>query len=157
VGRGTTAGKARITGIIGFAGDPALAERLHEIGHSDGIEQLVLDSDDVHRRRLRVRTDKGTDCLIALPPDQPLGDGAVLVLEKDRAIVVRLAEQHWLKLAPRDAAAALELGYFAGNLHWRVKFQDAQLLVALEGPKADYLARLGLFLDDGRALEVRDD
>ena len=149
--------EARITKIIGFASDPALAERLHKIDHADRIEQLVLDADDVHRRRLRARTDKGTDCLIALPPDQPLGDGAVLALEEDWAIVVRLAEERWLKLAPRDEAAALELGYLAGNLHWRVKFQDARLLVALEGPKEDYLARLRLFLDDGRAVEVSDD
>ena len=149
--------ETRITEIIGFASDPALAERLHEIGHADRIEQILLDTDDVHRRRLRARTDKGRDCLIALPLDQPLGDGAVLALEQDWAIVVRLAEEHWLKLAPRDEAAALVLGYFAGNLHWRVKFQDARLLVALEGPKEDYLARLRLFLDDGRAVEVSDD
>ena len=149
--------EARISAIIGFASDPALAGRLHDIGHAGHVEQLVLDADDVHRRRLRARTDKGTDCLIALPMDQSLGDGAVLALEEDWAIVVRLAEQRWLKLAPRDAAAALELGYFAGNLHWRVKFQDARLLVALEGPKQDFLARLGPFLDDDRAVEVGDD
>ncbi len=149
--------EVRITEIIGFASDPAVAGRLHDIGHGDGIEQLVLNSDDVHRRRFRARTEKGTDCLIALPPDQPLGDGAVLALEEDWAIVVRLAEQHWLKLAPRDAAAAIELGYFAGNLHWRVKFHHDRLHVALEGPKADYLARLAGFFDDGRAVEVTDD
>ena len=149
--------EARITGIIGFASDPALAGRLHDIGHAGRVEQLVLDSDDVHRRRLRARTDKGTDCLIALPPDQSLGDGAVLALEEDWAIVVRLTEERWLELAPRDAAAALELGYFAGNLHWRVKFRGTRLLVALEGPKSDYLARLSSFLDDGRAVEVGDD
>lgn len=147
----------RITEIIGFANDPAIAGRLHDIGHGDGIEQLVLDSEDVHRRRLRAQTDKGTDCLIALPPGQPLVDGAVLALAENWAIVVRLAEQHWLELAPRDEAAALELGYFAGNLHWRVKFRDARILVALEGPKEDYLARLRLFFDDGRAVEVSDD
>jgi urease accessory protein len=149
--------EVRITEIIGFASEPAVAGRLHDIGHGDGLEQLVLDSDDVHRRRLRARTDKGTDCLIALPPNQPLGDGAVLALEENWAIVVHLAEQHWLQLAPRDEAAALELGYFAGNLHWRVKFRGARILVALEGPKEDYLARLRLFLDDGRAAEVSDD
>ena len=147
----------RITEIIGFANDPVLAARLHDIRHAGRIEHLVLDPDDVARRRLRARIDTGTVCLIALPRDQPLGDGAVLALEEDRAIVVRLAEQRWLKLAPRDPAAALQLGYFAGNFHWRVKFQGARLLVALEGPKEDYLARLRLFLDDGRATEVSDD
>ena len=61
--------------IVGFSSDQALAERLHEIGHADRIEQLFLDTNDVHRHCLRARTDKGTDCLIALPLDQPLGDG----------------------------------------------------------------------------------
>ena len=149
--------ETRITKIIGFASELALAARLHDVGHAGCVEHLVLNPDDVARRRLRARGDKGTDCLIALPRDQPLGDGAILALEEKWAIVVRLAEQRWLKIAPRDPAAALQLGYFAGNLHWRVKFESDRLLVALEGPKEDYLARLGLFLDDGRATEVSDD
>jgi urease accessory protein len=93
--------ETRITEIVGFASDPALVGRLHDIGHGGGIEHLVLNPDDVQRRRLRARTDKGRDCLIALPLDQPLGDGAVLALAEDWAIVVRLAEQRWLTLAPR--------------------------------------------------------
>ncbi len=47
--------------IVGFSSDQALAERLHEIGHADRIEQLFLDTNDVHRHCLRARTDKGTD------------------------------------------------------------------------------------------------
>lgn len=147
-----TAMEIRVSKILGFASEPALAERLHDLAHAGGhVEHLMLAREDVHRRRLRGRTDGGTDCLIALPRDQALGDGAVLALEKTRAIVVRLAEERWLALAPRDSAAALELGYFAGNLHWRVKFDEGRLLVALEGPEGDYLARLKPFLDDGRA------
>lgn len=143
--------EVRITEVLGFASDPDLAERLHELDHVGRVERLLLGQDDVHRRRLRARTDRGTDCLIALPRDQALGDGAVLLLEPSHAVVVRLDEERWLPLEPRDAAAALELGYFAGNLHWRVRFGGARLLVALEGPEADYLARLQPFLDDGRA------
>ena len=144
-----------ITQIVGFASEPALAERLHRLGHAGRVEYLPLELQDVHRRRLRAATDRGTECLVALPRDQTLADGAVLVLEEDRAIVVRLAEERWLALAPRDAAAALELGYFAGNLHWRVRFEGQRLLIALEGPEDDYLARLAPFLEDRRAR--RDD
>jgi len=143
--------EARVTRLVGFASQPELAERLHDLGHAGRIEYLVLHGEDVRRRRLRARTDQGTDCLIALPADQALGEGAVLLLEVDRAIVVRLAAQRWLGLVPRDKASALELGYFAGNLHWRVRFDGARLLVALEGPEEDYIARLEPFLDDGRA------
>ncbi len=149
--------EVRITEVLGFASDPELAERLHELDHAGRVERLMLGRDDVHRRRLRARTDQGTDCLIALPRDQRLGDGAVLVLEPAHAVVVRLTEERWLALKPRDAAAALELGYFAGNLHWRVRFEGGHLLVALEGPEEDYLARLQPFLDDGRARRAGDD
>ena len=147
----------RLTRILGFASEPALAERLHRLDHASGVEYLHLTRDDVHRRRLRARTDKGTDCLIALPRDQSLADGAILALEARRAIVVRLAEERCLSLVPRDAASALELGYFAGNMHWRVRFAEGRLLVALEGPEGDYLARLHPFLADGRVRRTNDD
>ena len=55
------------------------------------------------------------------------------------------------------SAAALELGYFAGNLHWRVRFEGERLLVALEGPEEDYLSRLKPFLDVGRARRAERD
>ncbi|MEE8534438.1 MAG: urease accessory protein UreE [Kiloniellales bacterium] len=144
-----------ITRILGFASEPELAERLHALDHAGRVEILPLEQQDVHRRRLRATTDRGTECLVALPRDQVLGDGAVLVLEDERAIVVRLTEERWLALVPRDAVAALELGYFAGNLHWRVRFDGPRLLIALEGPEDDYLVRLSPFLEDRRAR--RDD
>jgi len=144
-----------VTQIFGFASEPELAERLHTLDHAGHVEYLPLEQQDVHRRRLRAVTDKGTECLVALPRDQVLGDGAVLVLEDDQAIVVRLSEERWLGLVPRDAESALELGYFTGNLHWRVRFNGARLLIALEGPEETYLERLAPFLDDKRAR--RDD
>ncbi len=107
--------------IVGFASSPEIGERLHGLGHAGGLEFITLSREDTLRRR-RVTTDCGTDCTIALPRDQRLSDGAILLLDEDHAIVVRMAEERWLALEPRDAAAALEFGYFCGNLHWRVKF-----------------------------------
>ncbi len=144
--------EVRVSQILGFASEAAFAGRLHDLGHAGGVEYVMLAGEDVHRRRLRARTDKGTDCLIALPREQCLGDGAVLLLDEDRAVVVRLADERWLAVRPRDSAAALELGYFAGNLHWRVRFEGDHLLVALEGPELDYIDRLRHFLDDGRVV-----
>lgn len=64
-------------------------------------------------------------------------------------MVVRAAPTHWLRIIPRDAAAALELGYHAGNLHWRVRFDGSALLVAMDGPRAAYLARIARLVDEG--------
>lgn len=141
----------KLSAILGLATDHDLHERLHALEHRGAVETIVLEPRDMARHRLRTETDKGTACAIALPRDVTLEDGAVLLLEDDRAVVVRSAVQRWLALVPRDAAAALELGYHAGNLHWRVHFEAGRLLVALEGPEATYLDRLTAFLEDGRA------
>jgi urease accessory protein len=140
-----------LTTIHGLITDEAFHERLHALSHAEVVETIRLDRKDMQRHRLRVETDKGTLCAIALPRDRCLEDGAILHLDDTRAIVVRASEERWLALVPRDAGAALELGYHAGNLHWRVQFRDGVLAVALEGPEQAYLDRLETFLSDGRA------
>jgi urease accessory protein len=110
----------------------------------------------MQRHRLRASTDRGTECAIALPRAERLTNGAVLLLEAERAIVVRMAEEAWLALQPRDAAAALELGYFAGNMHWRVRFDGARLAIALEGPPKGYLDRMAHLIADGRVRPVEN-
>jgi urease accessory protein len=140
----------RLDGILGHATDAALAERLHHLEHDGKVEYILLAGEDTARRRLHVATDRGTDCAIMLPRAERLSNGAVLLLESDRAVVVRLKEAEWLSLLPRDAAAALELGYFAGNMHWPVRFDGAALKLALHGPVDSYLERLDHLLKDGR-------
>ncbi len=138
--------------VLGSRLEPSLAERIHHLEHHGAVDILMVASADVPRRRLRATTRGGADVAIALPRDQQLFDGAVLLLEPERAIVVRVAEERWLRLQPRSIADAIELGYHAGNLHWRVRFEGETLLVALEAPIDDYLARLGALVADRRVL-----
>ncbi len=147
----------RLDSIVGTATDAPLAERLHHLEHDGKVEYIVLAGEDTARRRLHVTTDRGTECAIVLARTDRLANGAVLLLERDRAIVVRLKEAEWLALQPRDAAAALELGYFAGNMHWPVRFDGAALKVALHGPVRNYLERLDHLLMDGRIRRLDDD
>ena len=139
-----------ITAIVGTAGDPALAERLHRLEHDDRVEILVVGEEDAARRRLRGTTDKGTEIAIALAPGERLVDGAVLLLDATRAIVLRTAEPRWLRITPRDADAALEAGYCAGNHHWKVKFEPGALLIATQGPAQHYVDRLEPLVRSGR-------
>lgn len=142
--------------ILGYAAEPELADRLHHLGHHGVVEMLHVAPSELGRRRLRMTTDQGTDCAIAIPRESRLADGAVLYLDESRAIVVKLGEQAWLRIRPADAAAAVELGYNAGNLHWKVRFEGADLLVARDGPAELYTARLKPLLDTGR-IAVLDD
>ncbi len=140
----------RVTNLVGVASDENLGERLHALSHAGHVEYVILSRADMSRHRLRVVTDRGTECAIALPRSEKLTNGAVLLLEAERAIVVRMEEEDWLDLSAADEAAALELGYFAGNMHWRVRFDGAVLKISIEGPEASYLARLAPLLDSGR-------
>ena len=140
--------------ILGQVSDPQLAEQLHSLEHAGQVEFLSLSSSDVQRHRLRLLSDRGTDCAIRLERHQQLRNGAVLMLDRQRAIVVQMQDQLTLDLQPRDTAAALELGYFAGNMHWAVRFAGDCLRIPLNGPEADYLERLGPMLADGRVRRV---
>jgi len=144
----------RLEKIVGHLAQPHVAEALHHVDHHGGVEYLTLSESDTHRHRLRAVTDRGTECAIALPRSERLANGAVLLLDHDRAVVVRMRETRWLTLAPRDAAAALELGYFAGNMHWKVEFAVSALRIALDGPLDRYLERLGPLMADGRVARV---
>jgi urease accessory protein len=147
----------RLDTIVGTAADADLSARLHHLEHDGKVEYIVLAGEDTARRRLHVTTDRGTECAIMLARTDRLANGAVLLLDKDRAIVVRLKETEWLALQPRDAAAALELGYFAGNMHWPVRFDGAVLKVALHGPVQTYIERVDHLLKDGRIRRIDHD
>lgn len=136
--------------IVGQASDPALADRLHDLSHAGQVEILSLSASDIQRHRLRLASDRGTDCAIRLERHQQLRNGSVLMLDGQRAVVVQMEDIRYLDLQPRDAAAALELGYFAGNMHWAVRFAGGTLQIPLNGPEADYLERLAPMMEDGR-------
>ena len=146
-----------LTQIVGRASDPEFVDRLHGLSHKDRVEYLELSRDDTQRHRLRKTTDRGTDCAIALDRSAQLSNGAILLLDDLRAIVVRMEETRWVRLKPRDTAVAVELGYLGGNMHWRVEFDGPVMAIALDGPEEDYLARLAPFLRDGRVERLIDD
>jgi urease accessory protein len=132
----------RIDHVLGSRLDAMLAEKLHQLEHRGAVDIVNVPIADLARRRLLITTRAGEELAIALPRHERLFDGAVLLLDDDRAIVVRAATERWLRLEPRSISDAIELGYHVGNLHWRVRFVGEVLLVALEGRPEDYTARL---------------
>jgi urease accessory protein len=135
--------------IVGRATDEAVAHQLHELRHQHAVEYLHLDVHDLDRSRLRVTSDAGTDYAVVLPRGSALADGAVLLLDTDRAVVVRSGAPRTLTLRATDRAAALRLGFLAGHLHWKVAQNDDTLVVHLEGPESDYTARIAELLESG--------
>lgn len=135
--------------IVAWRDDPDIAGMLHRLDHDGGLEILIIAEADLGRRRFQATTENGRPVQVALPRSERLADGAILHLQEQLALVVRVGAPDWLDLEPVDNAAALELGYAAGNLHWRVKFSEGRVQVALDsGDVESYLARLAPL--DGR-------
>lgn len=132
----------RIEGVVGTLDDPLLERRVHALEHAGRVEYVEVPAADLSRRRMRRRGDRGSDIAIALPRDAVLVDGCVLWLDDERALVLRVQPAEWLRLRPRDVDAALQLGFLAGHLHWRVRFDAGELLVAMDGPREGYLERV---------------
>ncbi|MHC2338518.1 urease accessory protein UreE [Bradyrhizobium sp. USDA 4454] len=140
----------RIECVVGSRLEPGLSEALHRLEHRGAVDVVNIPVADLARRRLLIATQSGEELAIALPRNQKLFDGAVLLLDDTRAIVVRAATERWLRLDPRSISDAIELGYHVGNLHWRVRFAGEVLLVALEGRPEDYIARLDGLIESRR-------
>jgi urease accessory protein len=150
----------RINDVLGSRFDLALAETIHDLEHRGAVDVVNIPVADLARRRLLITTRGGEELAIALPREKKLFDGAVLLIDDNRAIVVRAATERWLRLEPRSISDAIELGYHAGNLHWRVRFGGDVLFVALEGRPEDYTSRLGELISARRigvsVLDVED-
>lgn len=142
--------------IIGWSGDGVVDGQLHQLRHQQAVEYVHLDVHDLDRKRLRVTSDAGVDYAVVLPRDSTLADGAVLLLDTDRAVVVRAGAPSTLTLRAGDLAAALRLGFLAGHLHWKTDQHDDTLVIHLEGPESDYTDRISDLLGCGRVEHVRD-
>ena len=132
--------------ILGHKNSDEFSETIHRLSHLNQIEYLTVSPEEISRKRLRLKSNKGTDCAIAIDREEQLVDGAILTLSKNRAIVVKVNVRKWLILKVDNIEASLSLGYFIGNLHWKVEFQGETIAVALEGPKDTYLKRLENFI-----------
>lgn len=147
----------QINQVLGHSHDSNLSSQIHDLLHDNKVEYIILDHANLQRRRFRAQTDQGTDCAVTISRDNKLSNGAVLLLEKDRAIIVKMAEDQWLSLLPKNISSAIELGYFAGNMHWRVKFENEHLNIALESPKELYLDRLKDFFNQNKITLITHD
>ncbi len=146
----------RLHGIIGSSADEETHEKLHHLEHRGSLEYIFIAASDAGRKRFRAKTDRGTVCAVSLDREEDLFDGAVLHVSSERAVVVRFGEQKVMRLRGKDAEAQLKLGWNAGNLHWRVRFEGDALVVLLDGPQETYRARIKSLIDTGDVIEINE-
>jgi urease accessory protein len=128
--------------VLGLSSDSEWHDRLHALEHEGALEVVSIPEADAARKRMRVVTDRGRDCAIALSREQGLSDGAVLFHDGRLAIVARILGSARMRLRPASVDDAMRLGHWCGNLHWKVVFGNGVMDVVLDGPRERYEARL---------------
>jgi urease accessory protein len=78
---------------------------------------LTLDFEDRHRRRIRLKTDRGEEILLDLPKAVAMADGDGLQLEDGRWLKVRAAEEPVVEVRHPDANQLTRLAWHLGNRH----------------------------------------
>ncbi|MEM8843928.1 MAG: urease accessory protein UreE [Pseudomonadota bacterium] len=131
-----------LNSVLGSIDDEVFSDKIHTLSHSDKIEFIKLDPVDLARKKFKAYTTAGRSCAVSVSRDTVLENGSILCIEDDFAIVLKTNEVKWLKIKPHNINAAIELGYFAGNMHWQVRFSDHYLFIALNSSKESYLNRL---------------
>ncbi len=144
-----------INQVLGLITDHDFSSKLHDVSHHGVAEKIILKAEDINRHRLKVLTTQGREIAIQLPRNQHLQNGSLLHLDTNHAIWVEVDEPKYLRLRPKSMSIALELGYFAGNMHWQIRFDDDVLEIYLQSHKAFYLERLNHFILDD-LIEVLD-
>jgi urease accessory protein len=100
------------------------------------VEHLAVESGEAARPRLRRRTDRGTDVALDLPRGSYLHDGAVLVDDGERIIVVERRPEDAAAIRfpislPREKliAQAVHLGHAFGNQHVPLEIEEGEVRV----------------------------
>ena len=120
----------RSTAVLGLAHEQRFSGK--------HVERVAITSADATKRRLRCRTDTGSDLLIDVPRGTYLEDGAVLVDDGERIVVVVREPEDALVIrlsATLDHAelvrqAAL-IGHAFGNQHVPVDVVEGDVLVPI--------------------------
>jgi len=84
---------------------------------AEAHDAVTLDFDHRHRRRLRLTTDAGEDCLLDLPKAVALAEGDGLETESGRFLRVNAKPEPVLEIRGRDAHHLTKLAWHLGNRH----------------------------------------
>lgn len=106
------------------------------------IDYVDVTGEDASRSRFRTSTRSGRPLTIALPRGETLSDGDILQVDDDAAIVASVEQPRWARFTPKTLESALHLGFKAGHLHWKVRFNGPCMEVLLEAELNEYLDRL---------------
>lgn len=111
--------------------------------HGLGRDQVWIDFDRRHRRRIMLRTAAGHDLLLDLPQAARLRHGDGLLLDDGGVVLVQAQPEPLLDIHAHDAAALVRIAWHLGNRHLLVQLLGSHLRIRRDHVIADMVRTLG--------------
>ncbi|ENH96666.1 urease accessory protein [Gracilibacillus halophilus YIM-C55.5] len=92
-------------------------------------EFIELDWDELNKRILRKKTDKGTDVAIALEQEQPLAVGDIVYQDEQRQIVIQTKKEKAFVAYPESIVEMGKTAFELGNRHTPCLITENQIIV----------------------------
>jgi urease accessory protein len=110
---------------------------------SNAVDQVVLDFDERHRRRIKLTGERGISFLLDLPHTTVLHDGDGLVLDDGSIVRVVGRPEPLVEIAATSAHDLARLAWHLGNRHTDVQVVGNKLRIRRDHVLEDMLRRLG--------------
>jgi len=110
---------------------------------SGAADQVTLDQDGRHRRRLAMTSDHGAAFLLDEAEAVHLRHGDGLRLEDGRIVKVLAAPEALLEVRAADTVHLLKLAWHLGNRHLAAEVHAGRILIRYDHVIAHMLERLG--------------
>jgi urease accessory protein len=107
------------------------------------IDEVVLDYDDRHRRRVMMRGEAGTRFLLDLADAADMRDGDGLVLTSGLLVRVRAADEALIEISCADPCRLARIAWHIGNRHLAAEIGAGTIRVRADHVIADMARRLG--------------
>ncbi len=107
------------------------------------VDEITLDYDRRHRRRLRFITASGSEILLDLAEAIHIRDGDAMAIDDGTCVAVRAAPEKLLEIAAAEADTLSRLAWHLGNRHLAVQFLPGRLRILHDHVIAEMVLRLG--------------
>jgi urease accessory protein len=109
----------------------------------EAADEVLIDHDHRHRRRITLTTERGATLLLDLPSAVRLRDGDALVDDDGTLIRVRAKPEALLEIHAHDEGALLRIAWHLGNRHLPVQLLDDRIRIRADHVIADMVHVLG--------------
>jgi urease accessory protein len=110
---------------------------------ASAADVVVLDAGDRHRRRIKLKGERGTEFLLDLDEAVALRDGDGIMLDDGGIVLVTGQAEPLLEIAARTPLELVRLAWHLGNRHTDVQIAGSRLRIRRDHVLEEMMAGLG--------------